>query len=245
VTSFVGNLRRRENETTTNSRNIRRQSIPEDVASALRQRILSGEFQEGRQLRQEAIAKEYDVSRMPVREALRLLEADGLVAMQTHRGAVVTAHSPKEIGQLFDLRTLLEKDVLSRAVALATPADIARTEAILLRLEAAYRQKNVHAWGVLNSEFHHSLYLPADGQLTLDILKGINSLIERYIRLDMRLSLTFERAIREHRKILRLYRQGKTRDVVKLLERHIQGTKQELLQAMDKRIKQFSKERAR
>ena len=141
---------------------------------------------------------------MPVREALRLLEADGLVALQTHRGAVVTAHSPKEIGELFDLRTMLEKDLVSRAVPLATPADVARTKAIPLRLEAVYRDKDVHAWGALNSEYHYSLYLPAGREQTLGMLKSINSLIERYIRLQLRLTLAFERAVKEHRQFGRI-----------------------------------------
>jgi len=77
---------------------IKRQSLPETLAESLRERILSGEFKEGDPLVQEAIAEEYEVSRMPVREALRLLEASGLVAMKTHKGAIVTSIPTEQIG---------------------------------------------------------------------------------------------------------------------------------------------------
>jgi DNA-binding GntR family transcriptional regulator len=68
------------------TRRIQRQSLPETLAASLRERILNGEFQEGDALVQDTIAEEYEVSRMPVREALRQLEACGLVALRLHRG---------------------------------------------------------------------------------------------------------------------------------------------------------------
>src|ERR1700685_1339535 len=71
------------------SHRIKRQSLPETLADSLRERILNGEFKEGDQLVQEALGKEYEVSRMPVREALRQLEASGLVKLRLHKCAGV------------------------------------------------------------------------------------------------------------------------------------------------------------
>lgn len=79
---------------------IKRQSIPEALSESLRERILNGEFTAGEALIQDTIAREYDTSRMPVREALRQLEADGLVEMKLHKGAVVTSLSMEQIGEL-------------------------------------------------------------------------------------------------------------------------------------------------
>src|SRR5689334_7635278 len=95
---------------------IKRQSLPETLAESLRDRILSGEINEGDALIQDALAREYDVSRMPVREALRQLEALGLVAIQIHRGAVVTSIPTEQIAELFDLRALLECEILRCAI---------------------------------------------------------------------------------------------------------------------------------
>src|SRR5260370_30346894 len=90
---------------------IRRQSLPETLAESLRERILNGEFREGDALIQDATAQEYDVSRMPVREALRQLEADGLVAIRIHKGAIVTSVPTAQVAEPFELRELLACDL--------------------------------------------------------------------------------------------------------------------------------------
>jgi DNA-binding GntR family transcriptional regulator len=217
-------------------RGLRRQSLPEDLAAALRERILSGELPGGTLLRQEAVAEEYEVSRMPVREALRLLEGEGLVALQVHRGAIVTAHSPEQVGELFDLRAMLEADLLVRAVPLASARDLAHAEEVLRRVEAAYARNDAHAWGALNSEFHRALYLPARREQTLAIVTSIGLITERYIRLYHRIISAFAQAQSDHGELLALYRARKARQAGALLERHIQFTKQALVAALETRL---------
>ena len=95
---------------------IARQSLPDAIAVQLRERIFNGEFKDGDPIVQEAIAEEYEVSRMPVREALRQLEGQGLVVLKTHKGAIVTSMKKEKVSELFDLRALLECDILARAL---------------------------------------------------------------------------------------------------------------------------------
>jgi DNA-binding GntR family transcriptional regulator len=85
---------------------IPRQSLAAAVVERLRERILSVELQEGEQLRQEAIATEFEISRVPVREALSHLAGEGLVKIVGNRGAVVVALSPDEVMQLFETRAV-------------------------------------------------------------------------------------------------------------------------------------------
>src|SRR5580692_5212969 len=80
---------------------IPRQSLTSAVADKLRDQIIRGEIPEGAQLRQDAIATQYQVSRIPVRDALRQLDAEGLIAIVPNRGAVVPALSPDDIEELF------------------------------------------------------------------------------------------------------------------------------------------------
>src|SRR5690348_10896665 len=87
---------------------IQRQSLTSAVAETLRERIVRGEIKEGEQLRQDAIATELAVSRIPVREALRQLEAEGLITIVPHRGAVVSLLSTEEIEEIFEMRAVLE-----------------------------------------------------------------------------------------------------------------------------------------
>lgn len=211
---------------------ITRQSVPEAVAASLRNRILAGEFKDGEQLRQEAIASAYEVSRMPVREALRQLEAEGLVRLQTHKGAIVTTLSPKEVGELFDLRVMLEVDLLQQAIPRMKERDFVASEAALARLEVAYHKREVAGWGGLNWQFHQSLYAPADRPQTMAIALNINNQTNRYVRLQLLLTGAFERAEREHREMLKLCRAGHQTQAASLLRKHILDTKNELLHAM-------------
>src|ERR1700726_1444937 len=110
---------------------IPRQSLPSAVADKLREQIIRGEIPEGAQLRQDAIATQYQVSRIPVREALRQLDAEGLITIVPNRGAVVPELSPDDIEELFSIRALLEPEVLKLSIPRLTQADFAEAEAVL------------------------------------------------------------------------------------------------------------------
>jgi DNA-binding GntR family transcriptional regulator len=214
------------------SRPIKRQSVPETLRDSLQERILSGEIREGDWLIQDAIAEEYDVSRMPVREALRQLEACGLVVMRTHRGAVVTSIPTEQVEELFELRATLECDVLRRASARTTGRDIAEARSILDQLDASYTQGDMGSWGRLNWAFHRRLYEPANRIQTLNILQSINLQIERYVRLHLLLTQGAEEAVREHRELLRLCAARATDKAVAYLRKHILGTGTNLVTAL-------------
>jgi DNA-binding GntR family transcriptional regulator len=214
------------------SRQIKRQSLPETLAESLRERILNGDFKEGDALIQDAIAQEYDVSRMPVREALRQLEASGLVVMKIHKGAVVTSVPTEQIAELFELRSLLECDILARAIPRITDEHLATARSILTQLEHSYQRRDVASWGRLNWEFHRSLYIAADRVQTLSILQGINLQTDRYIRLHLLLTQAIEKAEQEHREILRLCTLRDAERAVPYLREHILNASRTLLVAL-------------
>jgi DNA-binding GntR family transcriptional regulator len=214
------------------SRQIKRQSVPETLRESLQERILSGEIREGDWLIQDAIAEEYDVSRMPVREALRQLEACGLVLMRTHRGAIVTSIPTEQVQELFELRAVLECEVLRRALAHTTDRDIAEAHSILSQLDASYGQGDMGSWGRLNWAFHRRLYEPAGRIQTLNILQGINLQIERYVRLHLLLTQGADEAVREHHELLRLCAARATDEAVAHLREHILGTGRNLVSAL-------------
>jgi DNA-binding GntR family transcriptional regulator len=202
---------------------IHRQSLPEALAASLQERILNGEFKDGEPLIQETIAEEYEVSRMPVREALRQLEALGLIEMKTHRGAVVTAMQQDRIVELFDLRAMLEGDIMSRALRNFDDEHGKRSEAILRELEEAYHRRDISRWGALNWQFHKSLYLPANRPETLAIIEGINIKTDRFIRLQLSMSgPAVSNAEQEHRELLRLAR-ARDEVAVDYLRMHIKN----------------------
>jgi DNA-binding GntR family transcriptional regulator len=214
------------------TRHLKRQGLPQALAASLRQRILDGEFADGAPLAQEALAAEYDVSRMPVREALRELEAEGFVKIIMHRGAFVAGLSPGEISELFDLRAVLEPNLLRHALTRANPEDFAAARAALARLETAYRKRDVERWGELNWAFHERLYAPANRLQTLDIVRLINQRTERYVRLHLLMTKAFATAEREHADLLELCMAGERARAQRALRAHVLSAKAALLEAL-------------
>lgn len=210
---------------------LQRQSLPQALADSLRERILNGEFKEGDPLVQEAIAAEYECSRMPVREAFRQLEAEGLIVSKIHKGAIVTTLPPEQIMELFELRAMLEPDILSKALPKATKESLAHSHEVLEQLEAAYHSRDIARVGALNWEFHQSLYMPAERIQTMALIQSINVQTDRYIRLQILLTSGFEDAKREHREILALCR-NRDPKVVPFLKEHIISAGQDLLGAL-------------
>jgi DNA-binding GntR family transcriptional regulator len=109
------------------------ESVVDRVYAVIRSRILSGQLEPGRRLRQEALAEELGVSRTPLREALRRLSSEGLVEIRPHHGAAVTPFGPDDMAAAFMARQLLEPPAARLAAAQRTAADVARMrEAIAL-----------------------------------------------------------------------------------------------------------------
>ena len=215
-------------------RSIKRLSLPEAVAESLQQRILTGEFKEGDTLVQETLAAEYKVSRMPIREALRQLEATGLIAMQLHKGAVVTSLPLEQIAELFDLRWLLEGELLTRSLPKMKKPHLEEARGILRQLEEAYHLRQVSRWGELNWQFHRSLYVAAERPQTLALVQSVNLQTDRYIRLQLLLTGAVREAETEHRKLLRLCAAGKVGPAVSFLRTHIQDAGADLVSVISR-----------
>ncbi|MCK0126232.1 GntR family transcriptional regulator [Gelidibacter sp. F2691] len=213
----------------TVKRKIARQSLPDVITNDLRERILSGDLAEGTVIRQEALADEYDVSRMPIREALKRLDAEGLVHLTNNRGASVVKHSIAEIGEIFDLRILIEVDLFKRAIPKMTQADFDKCEAVLAQMETSYDADDVAHWGALNFDYHTALYAAAQRGLTNELLHRVNLQSDRYVRMHLSLMEQRDGAKDEHRRLLELAVNRDVNAAKTLLTRHIQNTKDELL----------------
>jgi DNA-binding GntR family transcriptional regulator len=213
-------------------RRLRRHTVVESAAEELRRRILAGEFREGDALRQDALAEEFGVSRIPVREAFRQLAAEGLVTIHPHRGAVVSALSPDEIAELFDLRALLEPDLVRRAVPRLTGADLQEAERILVDYNAAIDRSDLNAWGELNTEYHLALYRPAGRAQTLAVVRTLLANTDRYTRLQLALAGGTERAKAEHAEMLEICRRGAADEAARFTRRHVMEVKRDLLRLL-------------
>ncbi|ALM53771.1 GntR family transcriptional regulator [Halomonas huangheensis] len=206
------------------------------VADDLRGRILGGEFAGGAQLRQDALAKDYDVSRIPVREALLILESEGLVEFHAHRGAFITELSVDKIRELFDLRVFIERYLLERSIPNLSDQNVKYARKILLEYDAALNSgKSIDSWSQYNFAFHNALYSPAALPEALSLVRQLNTKSDRYIRMQLLYSQQLEKAEQEHHELLEFCRLGEVKPATDLLESHILEACESIVSLLEKR----------
>jgi DNA-binding GntR family transcriptional regulator len=148
-------------------------ALYEEVAELLRQRIFRRELQPGSWIDEMKLAEEYGISRTPLREALKVLAAEGLVTMKVRRGAYVTEVSEKDLSDVYHLLALLESDAAGAVAERATDAQLAELQQLHKQLEAA--AGNREKFFALNERFHMRLLEIAGnrwaGQMVADLRK--------------------------------------------------------------------------
>jgi DNA-binding GntR family transcriptional regulator len=208
---------------------LQRQTVTAMVADYIASKIIAGDYPGGHQIRQEAIAAELGVSRIPVREALLQLEADGLVVIRTHRGAVVSDLSADDAIDLFDARLLLEPFLVRKAMARMTDEDIANVGRALQQYEDAIPRGDPKELSRLNWAFHTAILAPSMRPRSLAVLQTLYNSADRYLRLQIEPLKAQTKALHEHRDIFEAYR---SRDVVatsKLLKKHVADAAEEIV----------------
>lgn len=205
---------------------LERLSLAGQVANALRELIISGEYVQNQPLRQDEIANRLGVSRIPVREALQLLEAEGLIVNVPYKGAAVASLSADEIEEYFDIRANLECDLLERALPNLKAEHIEKAR----KAEKQIRACPPARWGEYNWRLHAELYAPAHRPLTLDFAKKIHDNLDRYVRMQLALSKKNRvRAHDEHIQIIDLCEARARREALKALRDHITCARDDLL----------------
>ncbi|KMO16066.1 GntR family transcriptional regulator [Methylobacterium platani JCM 14648] len=200
------------------------------MADALRQRILSGALAPGLQLRQDALAEEFGISRIPIREALLQLEAGGLVKIVPHRGAVVSGLSVEEIEDIFQLRVSLEPQLLILSARHLTPDDFSELRALRDEYGAALKAGRIELWGELNRRFHLGLLRHAGRPRSLAIIAGLLQDCDRPTRLQLSVTGDVARADMEHTTILDLCEAGEVAAAANLLRIHVEHAGRSLIE---------------
>lgn len=211
---------------------IKHRTLSSAIVERLRQEILNGTHASGAQLRQDALAGTYGVSRIPVREALFQLEAEGLVQIVPHKGAIVTTLSPEEVNDVFDLRALLEPRLFRNSIPALTAESFILLDEIQLKFSTAIRAKDLLAWGKLNAELHTALYSRAQLPQTSSIVSGLLQKSDRYTRVQLSSPAAMKRAEREHAELIALCKKRKVDAACELLSQHIETVRADLLRLL-------------
>lgn len=200
----------------------------ERVTQMLRDNILAGAYPDGSALRQERLASELGCSRIPIREALRQLEAEGLVVTIPRRGAMVAEMSADRIRESFELRAVIEPWLLSEAIPRLGEEDFATAEAVIQEM----RGLEIDRWSEANWRFHAALYGPSGKETAMGVVRSIHDTVDRYLRVHLKLTSGQDKAHKEHTEILELCRARHVHRASVMLARHIQDVADKLVESV-------------
>lgn len=203
------------------------------IIDEIRQAILSGQYPAGSQLRQDALAETHGVSRIPVREALFQLEAEGLVRIVPQKGAVVSNLSVAEINDVFELRALLEPRLLLSSAPQLDQQDFKHLDAIHEEFLTATSNSSVERYGKLNAQLHMALYQRANMPKSRQIVTSLLQTSERYTRLQLSSPEAMSRAMREHNDMISLCKTRQFDKAAHFLRGHIETVREDLLTVID------------
>jgi DNA-binding GntR family transcriptional regulator len=192
------------------------------VAASLRKMINSGELAEGARLVERDLASQFDVSRIPLREAIQQLVREGIVETQRNRGAVVNTLTAEDVNEIYSLRVLVEGDAIYQSVANMDAEVLARAELTHRLLEKATTPQKQ---GELNREFHQILYRGCRNARQLRLIAELCAQIERYERLQLRLLEDTPAFQHEHNAILQACKNGDPALAREATVRHIESAK--------------------
>lgn len=189
------------------------------ITRILREAIVRGTLAEGAPIRQDHVAAELGISKIPLREALSKLEGQGLVTMLPRRGAIVSPVSAEKIEDIYQIRLALEPQVLAAAIPHQTGPDLAEAERLVNEMD----ERSTEQLGRLNWRFHRALYAPSGREVALQILETLHIHVDRCVRLHMALIDRSRVSNMEHRRILDACRNGDAATAQRLLHDHLDG----------------------
>ena len=193
-------------------------ALYEEVAEQLRQRIFRRELEPGSWIDELKIAEEFGISRTPLREALKVLAAEGLVTMKVRRGAYVTEMSEKDLRDVYHLLSLLESDAAGVVAERATPEQLAALAALHAELEAAAGERE--QFFAVNERFHMLLLELADNRWRSQMVADLRKVMKLNRHNSLFKQGRIEDSLNEHRAILAAMVARDAQKTVKAMQAH-------------------------
>ena len=196
-------------------------ALYQEVAERLRQRIFAHELTHGDWIDEQKLAEQYGISRTPLREALKVLAAEGLVDLKPRRGCYVTEISRQDIDDIFPLMAMLEGRCAFIAVQLAKPADIRDLKAIHEKLELAAKESRIDAFFEANQEFHRRIQELTNNRWLLSVIQDLRKVLKLSRLHSLSLEGRLQQSLEEHRVIMAAFEAGDAEKAEKSMHDHL------------------------
>ncbi len=205
-----------------------RYSLRGRVYNSIRDKILSGEYHESEELKENAIATELGVSRTPVREALRQLELEGLVSIIPNKGASVTGITAKDIHDIYIIRSYLEGLCAKWACENISNAQIEALEEILYLADFHARRSHFDQMVELDNKFHDLIYKASGSKILNHVLSDFHQYVERVRKITLSMPYRAEQSSKEHGAIVEAIKKRDGELAEALAHEHMMNTIQNL-----------------
>ena len=214
------------------SQPVARQALHQQVAERLRERITEGVLPPGAKLNERELSEQLAVSRTPLREALRMLAAEGLVELLPNRGAVVVQMSARDVAETFDVIAALEGLAGELAAARIDAAALAEVQALHLEMRAAFTRRDLRGYYRLNAMIHEHIGAAAGNAVLQRLYRQVNARLHA-----LRFRSNFDErkwaaAVEEHEQIVALLRARDGAGLRRLLEAHVRHKRDAVLELM-------------
>jgi DNA-binding GntR family transcriptional regulator len=199
-----------------------------EIARHLREQIISGTLPAGERVNETKVTRELSLSRSPVREALRILESEGLVTLEAHRGARVRAVSEQDLEEIFDVRVMIESHGVLRHLHRLAPEALTPVRRAVEDARAALRAGDIEGWHQASLRFHDGLVMLACNRHLTRLHEELKTSLRRYQISVVGPTGEPERFQVEHEAILEALEQGRVERGAELVAMHITNLKKAL-----------------
>ena len=175
----------------------------EEVADQLRVRIFAHELAPGTWIDEQTLAKEFGISRTPLREAIKVLAAEGLITMKLRRGAYVTEVNRGDLEQIFTILSLLEGQAAKEAATKAQERDLNDLDDMHLRLEKAAADRNLDQFFEINVRFHERIIAIANNPWMTSVIADLRKVLKLQRKDSLSRTGRLQSSLSEHREILK------------------------------------------
>lgn len=197
-------------------------SMREKVYDTLKKLIIDGVIAPGERIIETDYANKFQISRTPIREAIRMLELEGLVETQSTGGVIVTMITENEISEVYKIRIALEGIILEEVIKKAKKIDIKHIEKVLDSTKKAFENEDINEVFELFSKFNATLYDISALPKVTSMISNINLYLKRFRKLSIENSERKEDAFEDHVKILEAIKEKNLEEALKINRAHLE-----------------------
>lgn len=197
-------------------------SMREKVYDTLKQMIIDGIIKPGERIIETEYSNKFQISRTPIREAIRMLELEGLVESQTTGGVIVKTITKEEISEIYKIRIALESLIIEEIIKKITNQDIKRLEKVLKNTKKAFEIKDIEKAFSLFTEFNQTLYEIASLPKVTDMINNINLYLKRFRKLSIDNPSRKEEAFEDHVQILEAIKNKELSTAISINRTHLE-----------------------